>query len=56
MSKKERNFLFCGCVFSGLLGGGFKAFLGYTPNVIWFDAYKTLSALSNCIQYPTNPY
>jgi hypothetical protein len=24
--------------------------------VVWFDAYKTLSALSNCIQYPTNPY
>lgn len=137
MSKKERNFLFCGCVFAGLLGGGFKAFLGYTPNVnavialtiasfmfnvafmvalliapvkrvlwdtqddyfitrlrrlcnmletsaltalalcialtftpqtfvhglawttvfvIWFNAYKTFSALSNCIQYPTNPY
>lgn len=137
MSKKERNFLFCGCVFAGLLGGGFKAFLGFTPNVnavialtiasfafnvafmvalliapvkrvlwdtqdayfitrlrrlcnlletsaltalalgiilaltpqtivnglawtsafvVWFNAYKTLGALSNCIQYPTNPY
>ena len=137
MSKKERNFLFCGCAFAGLLGGGFKAFLGFTPNVnaiialtiasfmfnvafmvalliapvkrvlwntrdtyfitrlqrlcnlletsaltalalcivlalipqtfvhslawmtafvIWFDAYKTLRALSDCVQYPTNPY
>lgn len=137
MSKKERNFLFCGCILTGLLGGGFKAFLGYTPNinavialtiatfvfdiafmvalliapvkrvlwdtqdsyfitrlrrlcnlletsalsalalgiilalspqtfahglawttafVIWFNAYETLVALSNCIQYPTNPY
>lgn len=137
MSKKERKLLFCGCVLTGLLGGGFKAFLGYTPNVnaiialtiasfmfnvafmvalllapvkrvlwdtqdsyfitrlrrlcnmletsaltslalsivlalppqtfiyslawtaafvIWFDAYKTLGALSNCVQYPTNPY
>lgn len=137
MSKKEQKFLFYGCVLTGLLGGGFKAFLGYTPNVnaiialtiasfmfnvafmvallvapvkrvlwdtqdayfitrlrrlcnlletsalaalalcivlalvpqtfahnlvwttafvIWFNAYKTLDALSNCIQYPTNPY
>lgn len=137
MSKKERKFLFWGCVFSGLLGGGFKALLGYTPNVnavialtiasfafnvafmvallvapikrvlwdtqdacfitrlkclcnlletsaltslalciilalapqtianglawtsafvVWFNVYKTLGALSNCIQYPTNPY
>lgn len=27
-----------------------------TAFVIWFNAYKTLGALSNCIQYPTNPY
>lgn len=137
MHKKERNFLFCGCISAGLLGGVFKAFFGFTPNVnavialtiasfafnvafmvalliapvkrvlwdtqddyfitrlrrlcnlletsalsalalcivlalapqtfvhdvswtttfvIWFNAYKTLGALSNCIQYPTNPY
>lgn len=137
MSKKERKFLFCGCVASGLLGGVFEAFFGFMPNVsaiisltlasfafkvafmvalliapvkrvlwdtqdsyfitrlrrlcnlleisaltslglcivlslapqtianglawtsafvVWFNAYKTLGALSNCIQYPTNPY
>lgn len=137
MSKKEQKFLFYGCVLTGLLGGGFKAFLGYTPNVnaiialtiasfmfnvafmvallvapvkrvlwdtqdayfitrlrrlcnlletsalaalalcivlalapqtfahnlvwatafvIWFNAYQALGALSNCVQYPTNPY
>lgn len=137
MSKKERKFLFWGCVVAGILGGIFKAFFGYTPNVnaiialivasftfniaflvalliapvkrvlwdtqdayfitrlrrlcnlletsaltsfalcivlaltpqtnanglawtsafvSWFNAYKTLGALSNCIQYLTNPY
>ena len=137
MSKKERKALFWGCVIAGLLGGVFKAFFGFTPNVgaiialtiasfmfsvafmvalliapvkrvlwdtqdayfitrlrrlcnlletaalaalalcivlalvpqtfahnlawttafvIWFNAYKTLGALLNCIQYPTNPY
>lgn len=137
MSKKERKFLFWGCVIAGLLGGIFEAFFGFTPNVnavialtiaslafnvafmvalliapvkrvlwdaqdayfitrlrrlcnlletsaltalalcivlaltpqtivhglawtsafvVWFNAYKTLGALSNCIQYPTNPY
>ena len=33
MSKKEQKILFVGCVFAGLLGCGFKTFLGYTPNV-----------------------
>lgn len=137
MSKKERKVLFGGCVIAGLLGGVFKTFFGFTPNVgaiialtiasfafsvafmvalliapvkrvlwdtqdtyfitrlrrlcnlletsaltalalcivlalapqtfayslawtsafvVWFNAYKTLGALSNCIQYPTNPY
>lgn len=137
MSKKERVFLFCGCISAGLLGGVSKVFFGFTPNVnavialtiasfifnvafmvalliapvkrvlwdtqddyfitrlrrlcnlletsalsalalcivlalvpqtfahslawtaafvIWFDAYKTLGTLSNCVQYPTNPY
>lgn len=137
MSKKERKVLFGGCVIAGLLGGVFKIFFGFTPNVgaiialtiasfafsvafmvalliapvkrilwdtqdayfitrlrrlcnlletsaltafalcivlalapqtfahgltwttafvIWFNAYKTLDALSNCVQYPTNPY
>ena len=137
MSKKEQGFLFCGCVTVGIIGGIFKAFFGFTPNVnavialtiasfafnvaflvallvapvkrilwdtqdayfitrlrrlcnlletsaltalalciilalvpqtfahslawmtafvIWFDAYKALGALSNCVQYPTNPY
>lgn len=27
-----------------------------TAFVIWFNAYKTLGALSCCVQYPTNPY
>ena len=137
MSKKERKFLFWGCVVAGLLGGIFKSFFEFTPDVgaiialtlasfafsvafmvalliapvkrilwdtqdsyfctrlrrlcnlletsalislascivlalapqtiaddlawttafvVWFNAYKTLGTLSNCIQYPTNPY
>lgn len=137
MSKKERKFLFWGCVVAGLLGGVFQTFFGFASNVyaiitltiasfslsvafmvalliapvkrvlwdtqdsyfvtrlrrlcnmletsaltslalcivlalapqtianslacvsafvLWFNTYKTLGALSNCIQYPTNPY
>lgn len=137
MSKKERVFLFGGCISAGLLGGIFQKFFGFTPNVnaiialavatfafnvaflvalivapvkrvlwdsqdsyfitrlrrlcnwletsaltalascialalgpetfagelayptafvVWFNAYKTLGALSSCVQYPTNPY
>lgn len=137
MSKKERKFLYWGCIVAGLLGGIFEAFFGFTSNVsaiialtiasfmfnvafmvalliapvkrvlwdtqdsyfitrlrrlcnllevsaltslalcivlalmpqtianglawtsafvVWFNSYKTLGALSNCIQYPTNPF
>lgn len=45
------------CIILALAPQTFANCLAWTTAfVIWFNAYKTLGALSNCVQYPTNPY